>query len=337
MTQLTLGWPLARRAWDRLGESCVRRGVIDRPEDIYFLERSEVRNDEARVAQVTERRETWERNPRLSPPLVIGTLSKMITKPHADAVATMRAPGECGTGERCGVRSAGSGRRRSPGAGRDPRDFRHHASMDVRLRARGHDCHGRRESRGTCLARCPRVRDSSGGCARRRHFPGPRRTADHGRRECGLATTPRLSRPCGCWRGAGIIRGSGSRFVPLGPRRSSLALLTYGVWCRPAGDESNSTFRGVERFEFDQAHVVRFAHSQLFELDGVWCCASGAPVKLHARNDLSVRVLLGPLPATTSDELPVVGLMNDRSLNTSTVCWAGILPARWVGQHQKVR
>ena len=61
VTQLTLGWPLARRALNRLGESCVRRGVIDRPEDIYFLERSEVSNDEPRVEKVTKRRETWER------------------------------------------------------------------------------------------------------------------------------------------------------------------------------------------------------------------------------------------------------------------------------------
>src|SRR4029078_5527546 len=39
LSQLTIGWPVVRRALRRLGESCVRRGVISRPEDIHFLER----------------------------------------------------------------------------------------------------------------------------------------------------------------------------------------------------------------------------------------------------------------------------------------------------------
>ena len=39
--QLTLGWPLVRRALRRLGDSCVRCAVIDHPDDIHFLERRE--------------------------------------------------------------------------------------------------------------------------------------------------------------------------------------------------------------------------------------------------------------------------------------------------------
>jgi pyruvate,water dikinase len=97
VSELTLGWPLARQAVHRLGESCVRRGIIDRPEDVFFLERSEIEGDESRISSVAERREIWARNRRLSPPLVIGKLP-MVFKPHADAVAKMRAPAEARAG-----------------------------------------------------------------------------------------------------------------------------------------------------------------------------------------------------------------------------------------------
>lgn len=98
VSQLTLGWPVARRALHRLGESCVRRGVIDHAEDIYFLERDEVDLSEPRISSVAERRELWARNRTLCPPLVIGTLPKVVTKLHGDAVAKMRAPAEARAG-----------------------------------------------------------------------------------------------------------------------------------------------------------------------------------------------------------------------------------------------
>ena len=91
---LTLGWPLMRRALARLGDSCVRRGVIGRAEDVYFLEREELLSDESRVSSVAERRMLWARHRKLCPPLVVGTMPKFVTKMQADAFTPMRSPAE---------------------------------------------------------------------------------------------------------------------------------------------------------------------------------------------------------------------------------------------------
>ncbi len=91
---LTLGWPLMRRALARLGDSCVRRGVIGRAEDVYFLTREEMAADESRASSVTERRTDWARHRKLCPPLVVGTLPKFVEKMQADAFASMRQPAE---------------------------------------------------------------------------------------------------------------------------------------------------------------------------------------------------------------------------------------------------
>ena len=94
VSDLTLGWPLMRRALARLGESCVRRGIIGRAEDVFFLELGEIAGGESRASSVTERRELWARNRKLSPPLVVGTLPKFVEKMQADAFKAMRAPAE---------------------------------------------------------------------------------------------------------------------------------------------------------------------------------------------------------------------------------------------------
>jgi phosphohistidine swiveling domain-containing protein len=91
---LTLGWPLMRDALARLGDSCVRRGVIGRAEDIYFLGRDEIDANESRASSVTERRTDWARYRKLYPPLVIGRLPRLVEKMQADAFASMRAPAE---------------------------------------------------------------------------------------------------------------------------------------------------------------------------------------------------------------------------------------------------
>jgi pyruvate,water dikinase len=92
VADLTLGWPLMRRALARLGESCVHRGVVGRAEDVYFLQRDEVIGNESRASSVTERRTVWARNRKLSPPLVVGTLPRFVEKMQADAINSMRAP-----------------------------------------------------------------------------------------------------------------------------------------------------------------------------------------------------------------------------------------------------
>jgi phosphohistidine swiveling domain-containing protein len=109
VSQLTFGWPLARRALRRLGKSCVRRGVIRHADDVYFLERTEVEGNESRASSVADRRDVWARNRRLSPPLVIGKLPGLITKVHSDGIAKMRMPSEARPGMLEGMpASAGS-------------------------------------------------------------------------------------------------------------------------------------------------------------------------------------------------------------------------------------
>jgi phosphohistidine swiveling domain-containing protein len=80
----TLGWPVMRRAALRLGDDLSRRGVIEQAEDIFFLTYTELT---ARMGQhrlpggddggdlrdtVTARRQTWQRERRLTPPLALG-------------------------------------------------------------------------------------------------------------------------------------------------------------------------------------------------------------------------------------------------------------------------
>jgi pyruvate,water dikinase len=73
--QFTLAWPALRRAVARLGEELARREVIGTADDIHFLSRAEVetalRGDHARPP-VAERRATWERQRKLTPPLYVG-------------------------------------------------------------------------------------------------------------------------------------------------------------------------------------------------------------------------------------------------------------------------
>ena len=109
----TLGWPFLRRAVLRLGEELRRRGAIAQVEDVFFLTRQEV---EARLgaarqggsvrqkgsrertrdadlrAAVIARRQAWEHQRRLSPPLVLGNPlgARLITR----ATDAMRVPAQ---------------------------------------------------------------------------------------------------------------------------------------------------------------------------------------------------------------------------------------------------
>lgn len=81
----TLGWPLLRRAVSRLGNDLHTSGAIERPDDVFFLTRSEVEAclapDDRQHSQdagdlrtcIVARRREWEWQRRLSPPLTVGT------------------------------------------------------------------------------------------------------------------------------------------------------------------------------------------------------------------------------------------------------------------------
>jgi rifampicin phosphotransferase len=96
---LTLAWPVFRRALVRMGGLLVARGVIAEPDDVYFLERSELDAaidgaSVARGAEVAARRTRWSAQRRLNAPLVIGRVPKMMQALLAAADRAMRDPGE---------------------------------------------------------------------------------------------------------------------------------------------------------------------------------------------------------------------------------------------------
>jgi hypothetical protein len=83
VSHFTLAWPVLRRAVLRLGEELVQADVVGSPEDIFFLTRAEVLTmvrpsaSGSLRAQVSERRQTWNKQRALTPPLVLGQI------PHA--------------------------------------------------------------------------------------------------------------------------------------------------------------------------------------------------------------------------------------------------------------
>ena len=83
VAQLTLAWPVFRRALARIAEMLVSRGVIAEPDDVYFLERSELiaaigGAEVDHKADVVARRTQWAERRRLVAPLVIGRIPKML-------------------------------------------------------------------------------------------------------------------------------------------------------------------------------------------------------------------------------------------------------------------
>jgi len=99
VAQLTLAWPAFRRALARIGELLVSRSVIAEPDDVYFLERSElVAAVEGatvnRNAEVAARRKRWTEQRRLVAPLVIGRIPEMLETLLGAADQAMRDPVE---------------------------------------------------------------------------------------------------------------------------------------------------------------------------------------------------------------------------------------------------
>jgi pyruvate,water dikinase len=96
----TLGWPLMRRAVLRLGNELHQRGMIAQAEDVFFLTRAELEaglgagmHTPGIPTDVANRRRTWERHVRLSPPLLLGKLPAFMESMLAGTVEAMRMPG----------------------------------------------------------------------------------------------------------------------------------------------------------------------------------------------------------------------------------------------------
>jgi phosphohistidine swiveling domain-containing protein len=81
---LTLAWPVMRRAVLRIGESLAARGVIPKPDDVFFLTRSEalvaLAGEELPTpVDVTARRAEREEQAKLVAPLMVGRMTRMMT------------------------------------------------------------------------------------------------------------------------------------------------------------------------------------------------------------------------------------------------------------------
>lgn len=89
----TLGWPLLRRCVLRLGKAARAVGVLDWPEDVFFLTRAELHARTRHQDVVARRRAEWERQRRLVAPLTIGTPPRLLERSLAGAVEAVRTGG----------------------------------------------------------------------------------------------------------------------------------------------------------------------------------------------------------------------------------------------------
>lgn len=85
VAELTLAWPVMRRAVLRIGEALVDRGLITRADDVFFLRRDEVLDaledgGSAPPVDVAARRSARMEGARLVPPLIVGRLNPLLKK-----------------------------------------------------------------------------------------------------------------------------------------------------------------------------------------------------------------------------------------------------------------
>lgn len=97
VADLTLAWPFFRRALARIAAVLVARGVIAEPDDVYFLHRGELVAAIAGAAadhqaDVMVRRKRWTEQRRLTAPLVIGRIPKMLETMLRAADRAIREP-----------------------------------------------------------------------------------------------------------------------------------------------------------------------------------------------------------------------------------------------------
>ena len=85
VAELTIAWPVMRRAVWRIGEALASHGVIAEPDDVFFLTRDEALSalgdgGAASRVDVASRRATREQQARLVPPLTVGRLNPLLKK-----------------------------------------------------------------------------------------------------------------------------------------------------------------------------------------------------------------------------------------------------------------
>ena len=85
VAELTIAWPVMRRAVCRIGEALVTDGVITEPAGVFFLTRDEVLSAlhdgaSASPVDVAARRQILDQQARLVPPLLVGRLNPLLKK-----------------------------------------------------------------------------------------------------------------------------------------------------------------------------------------------------------------------------------------------------------------
>jgi rifampicin phosphotransferase len=85
VAELTLAWPAMRRAVLRIGEELASRGVIEEPDDVFFLTRDETvsaltADGTAARIDVAARRATQQEQARLVPPLFVGRVHPLLKR-----------------------------------------------------------------------------------------------------------------------------------------------------------------------------------------------------------------------------------------------------------------
>jgi pyruvate,water dikinase len=83
--ELTIAWPVMRRAVLRIGEALAALGAIGAPDDVFFLTRDEAlaalkESGRAERIDVAARRAEREQQARLVPPLLVGRLNPLVKK-----------------------------------------------------------------------------------------------------------------------------------------------------------------------------------------------------------------------------------------------------------------
>ncbi|GIG92082.1 PEP/pyruvate-binding domain-containing protein [Plantactinospora endophytica] len=128
---LTLGWPVLRRAVLGLGELARAAGVVDDPADAFFLTTAELAGSRPAQERVRHRRERWERQRRLSPPLTLGPPEKLAEKFLDATVEAVRTRSVVPDGAIVG-HPASPGRATGPARlVRGPEDFARFAAGEV--------------------------------------------------------------------------------------------------------------------------------------------------------------------------------------------------------------
>jgi hypothetical protein len=200
--QFSLGWPVLRRCALRLGDELVRRGVIGRPEDVFFLTRAELDSALGSASiqplqDVSERRQRWWVGQRcLVAPLQLGKAPWAGARVYANAIEAARTgapppgrgsgwrPGQPRTGQRPCPHHPRPERLRPLPAGRGTGRPRHRPRLDPTVRQSGRGSHRRGHPCRARLPGRPGVRHPRRRRHRRRHHAPSRRTSRHRRRRC---------------------------------------------------------------------------------------------------------------------------------------------------------